>query len=211
MPPSEILMVLGGEPPAEEILNWYMEESDLTIAVDKGWLAFRHAGVLPHILIGDMDSWEGVKADVPNNVELIEDNDQNSSDFQKALRLMESRVKAKKLVVLGGLGNRTDHLLGNLIHICTIPQAIEVILDSSKEWIYRVTVDTPLVIKGQEGATISLLSGDSCQGVSSQGLKWEINEEEFSFVGQLSQSNLCISNEVKISVQSGNLLVFLQK
>lgn len=211
MPPSEILMVLGGEPPTEEILNWYMEESDLTIAVDKGWLAFRHAGVLPHILIGDMDSWEGVKADVPNNVELIEDNDQNSSDFQKALRLMESRVKAKKLVVLGGLGNRTDHLLGNLIHICTIPQAIEVILDSSKEWICRVTVDTPLIIKGQEGATISLLSGDSCQGVSSQGLKWEINDEKFSFVGKLSQSNLCISNEVKISVQSGNLLVFLQK
>lgn len=211
MPPSEILMVLGGEPPTEEILNWYMEESDLTIAVDKGWLAFRNAGVLPHILIGDMDSWEGVKADVPNNVELIEDNDQNSSDFQKALRLMESRVKAKKLVVLGGFGNRTDHLLGNLIHICTIPQAIEVILDSSKEWICRVTVDTPLIIKGQEGATISLLTGDSCQGVSSQGLKWEINDEKFSFVGKLSQSNLCISNEVKISVQSGNLLVFLQK
>ncbi len=211
MPPSEILMVLGGEPPTEEILNWYMEESDLTIAVDKGWLAFRNAGVLPHILIGDMDSWEGVKADVPNNVELIEDNDQNSSDFQKALRLMESRVKAKKLVVLGGFGNRTDHLLGNLIHMCTITQPIEVILDSSKEWICRVTVDTPLIIKGQEGATISLLTGDSCQGVSSQGLKWEINDEKFSFVGKLSQSNLCISNEVKISVQSGNLLVFLQK
>tara|TARA_B110000008_G_scaffold278233_1_gene321443 strand:- start:2132 stop:2770 length:639 start_codon:yes stop_codon:yes gene_type:complete len=212
MPRSDILMVLGGEPPGDEILKWYIEESDLTIAVDSGWLAFRHAGVFPNILIGDMDSWTGVKAEVPDDVEFIEDKDQNSTDFQKALGLMDSRdVAVNKLVILGGLGNRTDHLLGNLIHIGTIPQAIEVIIDSSKEWVCRVTVDTPLIIKGQEGATISLLPRDSCLGVSSTGLKWEINEEDFSFVGKVSQSNLCASNEVKISVQSGNLLVFLQK
>ena len=71
-----------------------------------------------------MDSWTGVKAEVPDNVEFIEDKDQNSTDFQKALGLMDSRdVAVNKLVILGGLGNRTDHLLGNLIHIGTIPQA----------------------------------------------------------------------------------------
>ena len=73
MPRSDILMVLGGEPPGDEILKWYIEESDLTIAVDSGWLAFRHAGVFPNILIGDMDSWTGVRAEVPDDVEFIED------------------------------------------------------------------------------------------------------------------------------------------
>ncbi|MBT3667925.1 MAG: thiamine diphosphokinase [Opitutae bacterium] len=211
MPLTQILMVLGGDPPSEEILKWRIEESDLTIAVDSGWLAFRHDGIFPNILIGDMDSWGGVKTEVPQGVEIIVGDDQNTTDFQKALCFVNSLEKYNKLIILGCLGNRTDHLLGNLMHICNISQMIEVIIDSEKEWICRVTAKTPLVLKGQEGATLSLLPGSPCRGVSSSGLKWEIIEQDFSFDENMSQSNLCSSNEVEISVLSGNLLVFLQK
>ena len=68
---QKILLVLGGDPPSEDLLRWRIEESDLSVAVDSGWLAFRHAGLIPDILIGDMDSWQGVESDVPNSVEWI--------------------------------------------------------------------------------------------------------------------------------------------
>ena len=81
---QKILLVLGGDPPSEDLLRWRIEESDLSVAVDSGWLAFRHAGLIPDILIGDMDSWQGVESDVPNSVEWIIEKDQEKTDFQKA-------------------------------------------------------------------------------------------------------------------------------
>ncbi len=207
----KILVVLGGDPPGKEILDWRMEESDLIIAVDSGWHAFRNAGISPDILIGDMDSWMGKESEVPKNVEIIVEKDQNSTDFQKTIQLIFSREDPKELLILGGLGNRSDHLLSNLLVVCKIPQNVKVTFDSRLEWIQRVTADTPLIIKGQQGATISLLPGSPCVGVSSTGLKWELDYQDFSFEGNWSQSNICSSNEIKISVRSGNLLVFLQK
>ena len=37
-------MVLAGRPPRADLLNWRLEEADLSIAVDGGWESFR-AGV----------------------------------------------------------------------------------------------------------------------------------------------------------------------
>ena len=54
MTARKILVVLGGDPPSKEILKWRIDESDLTIAVDSGWIPFKEAGLSPHILIGDM-------------------------------------------------------------------------------------------------------------------------------------------------------------
>ena len=99
---QKILLVLGGDPPSEDLLRWRIEESDLSVAVDSGWLAFRHAGLIPDILIGDMDSWQGVESDVPNSVEWIIEKDQEKTDFQKAIQWVLSCENPKELVVLGG-------------------------------------------------------------------------------------------------------------
>ena len=56
---KKVLLVLGGEPPDEDSLLWRVEDADISIAVDAGWLVFRHAQILPNLLIGDLDSWGG--------------------------------------------------------------------------------------------------------------------------------------------------------
>lgn len=210
---KKVLLVLGGEPPDEDSLLWRVEDADISIAVDAGWLVFRHAQILPNLLIGDLDSWGGEnKSDeIPEEVELIEDNNQDRTDFQKALDYLNIFPSLSEIVILGGLGNRTDHLLTNFLIACAEKPELIVIFDSEKEWVRRVTSKTPLKIIGQEGAALSLVPFSFCESVSSVGLKWEITKQDLSSKGSFSQSNLCLKNEACISLSSGNLLVILQK
>lgn len=207
------LLVMGGEPPSEESLLWRKEEADISIAVDAGWLSFRHADIFPDVLIGDLDSWGGEEGrdDIQQEVEVIEDANQDRTDFQKALDYLKKYPDITEIIILGGLGNRTDHLFTNFLIACSVDSSLTIIFDSEKEWIRRVTSNTKLKIIGQEGATVSLLPITSCSSVKTAGLKWEIDNQVLSGVESFSQSNLCISNEAWISVQSGSLLVVLQK
>ena len=50
------MLVLAGKPPSTELITWRMEEADYSVAVDGGFLSFREAGLLPDVLIGDLDS-----------------------------------------------------------------------------------------------------------------------------------------------------------
>ena len=208
---QNVLIVLGGKAPSEQILGWRMEEADLSIAVDSGWLAFRTAEVLPDILLGDMDSWGGEIENIPNNVHLIEEKAQDSTDFQKALSHLALYEDLNEIVILGGLGKRTDHLISNFMTASKINSEVVVIFDSEKEWIRRVTPETPLKIMGQEGATVSLVPLYPCKSVSTTGLVWEIKERDFSLEGIASQSNILKANESHISLSEGSLLVILQK
>ena len=208
---ENVLIVLGGKAPSEQILGWRFEEADLSIAVDSGWLAFQAAEILPDILLGDMDSWGGEIENIPNDVHLIEEKAQDTTDFQKALSHLALYEDLNEIVILGGLGKRTDHLISNFMIASKINSEVVVIFDSEKEWIRRVTPETPLKIMGQEGATVSLIPLYPCKSVSTSGLEWEIKERDFSIEGTASQSNMCKSNESSISLVQGILLVILQK
>ena len=50
------LIVLGGDAPAKDLLESCMRQADLTLAADSGLTAFDTAGLMPDMLIGDMDS-----------------------------------------------------------------------------------------------------------------------------------------------------------
>ena len=210
---EKILLVLGGEPPGEDLLHWRFDDCDLTVAVDSGWLAYRKAGLLPDILIGDMDSCgeTDLQDGIPSSVRVIVDSDQNNTDFQKALNLINSDYSPHEIVILGGFGKRTDHLLNNFSIVSGIQDDIIVVMDSGDEWIRRVTPSTSAEVRGMEGATISLIPQRINTVVHSSGLKWELENEVLSWSYQFSQSNEFVSDFSKISVLSGALLIILQK
>jgi thiamine pyrophosphokinase len=210
---EKILLVLGGVPPSEDLLHWRFEDCDLTVAVDSGWLAYRKAGLLPDILVGDMDSCGEIDLQdgVPSSVRVIVDSDQNNTDFQKALNLINSDYSPNEIVILGGFGKRTDHLLNNFSIVSGIQNEIIVVMDSDDEWIRRVTPSASAEVRGMEGATISLIPQRLNTIVCSSGLKWELENEVLSWSSQFSQSNELVSDFSKISVLSGSLLILLQK
>ena len=206
------LFVLGGSPPSDELLAWRYEEADHRVAVDSGFLAFRNAELKPDVLIGDMDSCgldESLEPDA--SLRMIKLSDQDTTDFEKALEWMRKETRTMKLIILGGLGGRSDHFLSNLMSSCCQEPAFEITFDDEKEWVRRVTGQSPLRLVGRNGAHVSLLPLTPCSKVSTTGLKWNLEEQDLSHYEGSSQSNLAVSDSVTVSCSSGNLFVILQK
>ena len=210
---DKTLIVLAGRPPSMDLLSWRYEESDRVIAVDGGWQPFQDSGLHPDVLIGDFDSCpdiDGLRQENPG-LEVIHSIDQENTDFEKALVWTEANTETRELVVLGGLGQRSDHFITNLLICCKMNPDWCVIFDDPSEWIRRVTPDTPLSLVGRKGSVLSILPLTPCLGVSSSGLKWNLLDEEISFSKKLGQSNFCESDYVEVSCETGNLFVFLSK
>ena len=206
------LFVLGGSPPSDELLAWRYEEADHRVAVDSGFLAFRNAELTPDVLIGDMDSCGLDESREPEaSLCIIKLSDQDTTDFEKALEWMDNETRTGKLVILGGLGGRSDHFLSNLLTACAQQSSIAITFDDEKEWVCRVTGQTPLRMVGRNRAHVSLLPLTPCSKVSTSGLKWNLDEQDLSHDQGSSQSNLAVSDLVTVSCSSGNLFVILQK
>ena len=213
MADSNVLITLAGHAPSSELLQWRVEEADLSIAVDGGWLAHQHAGVAPDMILGDFDS-SGDLSEVdkifPHSV-LHELKDQNHTDFEKTLDWIKARGLPKKIVVLGGLGKRMDHTLSNLMIAGRLDSAIEIVFDDVHEFVCRITVGVGRSLLGHKGSILSLLPMGECQGVKSSGLAWELDNMNFSWDKMISQSNRCSCDEVKVSCESGVLYAFVSK
>ena len=207
------LMVLAGAPPSEDLLMWRIEDSDYRIAVDGGFLSFTHADKIPDLLIGDLDS-------IPHSEELenrypqlkiVRLREQDTTDFEKALHWVVANLEVSSLIILGALGKRTDHLITNLLVASNIDESFNITLDHDDEWIFRVTPSCPLTLHGRKGVTLSILPIQVVTGVTTKGLKWELDGEKIGGKRIIGQSNLCESDLVEITCQSGSLFVFLQK
>ena len=152
---KKALLVLAGSPPSVEILRWWVEETDCSIAVDGGWRCFAEAGLLPEVLIGDADSFPSFEkvADKETKVSVHRIIDQETTDFEKALDWLDSRTSPEEIVILGGLGGRSDHLCTNLMIASRIDPQRLVVFDGHEEWIRRITPECPLSLRGRKGAT----------------------------------------------------------
>ena len=213
MSDSTVLVTLAGHAPSAELLQWRAEEAEISIAVDGGWLAHRHAGVEPDLILGDFDSCgdlQEVEKLFPRSV-IERKTDQNQTDFQKALAWLDQRGLQGRLVILGGLGKRTDHCLSNLMIAARIDPSVEIIFDDEHEWVRRITPACPLVLSGRADTPISLLPIGEVGEVNSFGLHWELSDADFSWDKLISQSNRCSKDEVKVSCQSGVLYAFVSK
>jgi thiamine pyrophosphokinase len=209
------LLVLAGNPPSEELLSWRVEEARVSIAVDGGILPFINASLdlVPDIILGDLDSLpesENTMSEFPH-VKLVHMKEQDTTDFEKALFWVKKNTNLKKLIILGGLGKRTDHLVTNLLVASVIDESLQITFDDDCEWIQRVTPFCPLRLNGRKGSNLSILPIRESIGVQTKGLKWELVGETIGGSRIIGQSNSCLSDSVEISCASGSFYVFLEK
>ena len=210
---GKTLLVLNGKAPTDGLLRWRFEESDTIVAVDGGWNVLRNSELLPDALIGDLDSCEALDQIRENFPELKISHilDPDTTDFEKAIKLVGTHTETTELIILGGVGKRSDHFLSNLLVSLRMNPTWSVVFDDDNEWISRVNPSSSLLLGGRKGTTLSILPLVPCNGVCSRGLKWELTNESLSPDSKFSQSNLCTSDEVEISCESGNLFVILSK
>jgi thiamine pyrophosphokinase len=166
------------------------------IAADGAANSLATMGIIPHMIIGDLDS---VRQDLLVDGKFIKLGDQNSSDFEKALNYLEDHSLLPS-VILGMNGGYMDHILNN-INIFARTNSIFL-----GENVMGLMLRGTHVFNLEIGTKLSLFGIPKCC-IRTEGLKWNLTMEELIFPGFNSCFNRTRSESVHIHIASGTALL----
>lgn len=180
---------------------------DAVVAVDGGLRHCSNLQIRPDLIVGDFDSFPVDQLGRYQEIEMIiAPWEKDQTDLELALQAIDPTSR-DEVVILGALGRRTDHLLGNLTLLTRYPGRVRALSPSESLWVVdkKERID---VVVGQEISLIPM--NGAVTGITTHGLKWELTNATLDkfFLGI---SNLCLQEEVAIEVESGDLLLVLQQ
>lgn len=195
-----------------------MENGDLCIAVDNGYACCRKFGIVPQMIIGDMDSMdenlledmEQIEASFPERVvRLCPEKD--DTDMLTALRIgMEKGYR--RFFIYGALGGRIEHTIANIQCLIYLKNngARGYILDGGITM--SVLREETVAFGNTEEGYLSLFSlGEKAEGVTITGMKYLLTDAKITNDYPIGISNEFIGEESRIEVKRGMLLLILSQ
>ena len=154
---------------------------------------------------GDFDSHSGIDENIYHE-KFIFTPDQNFTDFQKALDILKNKG-IKKVDVYGGSGGEQDHFLGNLHVAFLFKDLMEITFYDEFSSYFFIPKD--FEINNVEGKMVSLLPFPKVENLVTDGLNWELKNEDLQITKRIGTRNFATKSTVKISYSDGDLLVFI--
>jgi thiamine pyrophosphokinase len=208
-----VILFLDGEEPNSALVRKNLDTDgiSLVIATDgAARYAMQHAIKLDAI-VGDMDSLTQDATDFysAQGTQIIPVVEQNSNDFEKALRYIASTGNDANVCVFGIHGRRTDHVLANFSVLQRHTNDFENIVAYDETLVHQflttsknaITLDLPL------GTIVSLTPMPKAVGVTTSGLFYPLENATMIFGENEGLSNRAESGEASILIGSGALLV----
>lgn len=212
---SPYLLITGGRPPESAWLKSlanYMDYGERW-AADHGIDACQTAALLPDRVLGDGDSasissWGWAQAaGVPVEKFPVA---KDLTDTQLALTEM-AESGAPAIVTTGAFGGRFDHAYSTIFSAAH--SAVPCVLIDEQEAIFFVKAGASLdATLASRPKAISLLPiTESCHGVTTTNLRWELNSATLtsSMPSAVSNELLPAATDFSIAVGSGTLAVYL--
>lgn len=200
------VLVLNGDLRWTENLARRVLDAPLVLAADGGANALARLGVRPDAVIGDLDS---VNADT--RAWIGEDRmflrpDHDATDFEKTLEFAFDNSRAGHLVVLGALGGRLDHTIGNLGVLAREARGPALMLVSEQEQVVATAV--PLELESQPGETWSFWTFDPGVLITLKGVRWPVTEAPLNVGDRPSISNEATGALVRVVPTGGPVIVY---
>lgn len=211
MPENRALLFVNGQAPQASLLEIFPD--DFLIAVDGGLRYLTERGLLPDILIGDLDSvrMEDLHRCEESGVEILRfPFKKDETDLE--LAILEAQKRAcTQIVIAYGLGGRVDHTLGNLSllgnpHLSNLEMRFD---DGETEVFFLSGANARRSFQTKKGDIISLIpcQGD-VQGVTTTGLAYPLHDETLFAWKPRGVSNEALEEVASVAIETGKLLVF---
>lgn len=198
------LLILNGPVTDPAAVKRRAAAAGFVVCADGGAKVARTLGLRPRVVIGDFDSlpkplprWKGTT--------WLFDDDEDLSDFEKALRFLEEGGAGAAWVV-GLWGGRPDHQLVNLavfekwssrLALASVDPGWSAVLGPGKH-----------VIPCAKGARLSLVAAGAPATVTTSGLRYPLTGFKLE-KGSRGLSNEAVSTPVAIRVLKGRVWVSL--
>ena len=206
-----IFVVAGGQ--IRDLAFFRLKLSELTpfaiICADSGARHLHALGIIPDVIIGDMDSlspemqsyFEGKGSRLIRYPEA-----KDETDTQLALEHAFG-MAPDGIYVFGAFGTRIDHVLAN-IALLVLGAEWGMRIALIDEWCEAAVVPREHVVRGEIGQTVSLLPlSDKVTGITLSGFEYPLNNGVMEMGKPYGISNRLTAAEGIISVKTGHLLV----
>jgi len=202
----------NGEKDAKSFSRSIVSNCDYIICCDGAISYLLAIGVIPDLLVGDMDSLDvNIIRALPKNMETARYSTQkDETDLELAVTAAISK-NPSQIIVLGAFGGRIDHELGNIHQLIrTADAGIDAFLLSNNTKLY--VTKNELCLRKEKYNLISLIPiTTTVNGITTEGLNYALTNEDLKIGQTRGVSNTFISDIAKINVQSGYLLVICSK
>jgi len=184
---------------------------DLIVAADGGTRHALAAGLVPHVVVGDLDSLspaDRARLQAAGSRIVRFSPHKDETDLELAL-LHAVREGATHIIILAALGGRLDQTLANLL-LLALPELrdldVRIVEGPLTAFLIHGGGDGVLV-EGQPGDTVSLIPlGGDAVGVTAVGLEWPLYEDTLRFGPARGVSNVLTVSQARVRVQEGLLL-----
>ena len=208
---SHALIVIGGDRPDSRALA-HIPSDATVICADSGLDHALALGLMPHVFLGDMDSVSpGALANSQRETWTVISYDPLKDQTDTELALQYACTHGfTEITLLWGSGDRIDHVLGVLAALSHQS------LRSVHNLVAWIGTDRVEVMHGPRsyndkvatGSTVSLMPlGTSVDGVTTQGLQWNLDHEILTSQSARGVSNIAQEATISITIETGVLAI----
>lgn len=184
--------------------------ADLLVAADGGALQCARWGLIPGIVVGDLDSLDPDRAEQLSRQGVlvsVSPPDKDESDTELAVSAAFERG-ADDLVLLAALGgDRPDHELANILLLADVRHAGRVRAVRGGTVLRALHGGGRLALSGAPGDIVTLLPLGDAAGVTTQGLRYPLRGEPLRGGAARGLSNVVERAGASVALDAGVLII----
>lgn len=185
-----------------------LPQSAFVIAADRGLEHATSLGLAVDLVVGDLDSVDPVALEAARQAGVaVEAHPATKEATDLALALDAAVARgARRVVVVGDDGGRLDHQLANAALLAESRYA-EITVEAWLGPARVVVVRAEAQLDGRPGSLLTLLAvGGPARGVTTQGLRYPLHDEDLHPGSSRGVSNELVATEAVVTVRAGVLL-----
>ena len=207
------LIVANGTINNINLLKVMEKNYDFILAADGGTNHCIKAGILPDLIIGDLDSISDstLRISKENNIPIEKfPVKKDSTDTELSIDYLIKKGY-KEISLIGVIGSRMDHSLGNILLLNKLNDSgVKGKIMDDNNTIYLVDDELELPREGDSYLSIVPITNTGIN-VSLKGFEYELEFRDVEFASTFCISNKIIEEKARITIHEGKALVFISK
>lgn len=204
---SRIIIFANGDLPNLKKARTLLRPDDFIIAADGGTRHVLALGLMPNVVVGDMDSLPAnFQTSTFNGEIILYPKDKNETDLELAIDHALT-LNPTQILILAALGGRMDQTLANIALLSNLQLATRnVKLTDGVEEIFFCRDQAK--VEGRSGDIVSLIPWQGeVTGVFTEYLRWHLHHETLYPDKTRGISNEMTADVATVQIRSGLLLI----